>query len=536
MIRSHSIFPLILAVAGATFAPVAAWGQTGHRGLISRTDAQRFGLERAWFTQLAGGSFQGEVIDLHLHVSPVSTRFSCEVTWDEGRGRRIFRSTDLDTSGQPYGEERARRRAEIHKEELGRLGVEAELVERADTPVTTLYAVTDRGVIHALDAETGQTVWMTSVGLPRHPTLGVGVNEELVAVLNGTTLYILDRHDGSVRWTRRTAGIPGAAPAMTGTFCFVPMFNGAVEAFNLANPAHFAGIYQSTGRVLHQPLVTPTKISWPTDRGALYVGYAHQYGILYRLETERSIEARPAFANELFYFGTRDAYFYAMRERDGGIAWTLTLGEPILQSPVVMDKQLFVVGANGTLFCRDSLTGVGLWEFPGIRQFLSASSDRVYCIGLDDSLVILNRESRALLGKIDAHSLNFRKTNIYTDRIYLATRTGMLQCFHELEREFPEFHVDIDDLRRRQLPPEEDEEDEDDQQDRRPDRPAPRIEDPFGLPDEDTDEDPFGAPAIDDPFGAPPAIEDPFGAPADMEDPFGAPDDDDEDPFGSPFE
>ncbi|MCS5630156.1 MAG: hypothetical protein NZ744_04950, partial [Pirellulaceae bacterium] len=40
-------------------------------------------------------------------------------------------------------------------------------------------------------------------------------------------------------------------------------------------------------------------------------------------------------------------------------------------------------------------------------------------------------------GKID-----FVMVNAFTDRIYMGTRSGLIQCIHETHREFPMLHVD----------------------------------------------------------------------------------------------
>jgi hypothetical protein len=187
-------------------------GPSRPRGLMSQGDIQRLGMERAWFAQLSLGRSYGEVVDIHQYVSVLDTRYSVEVTWKEGRGRRLIRETDLDSLGVVLGAERAKRRAEVLQGELERLGETAELRERTDTPVITLYASTNRGVVHSIDAETGRTNWVTTIGSPQHPTTEVGANEMYVAVLNGTTLYVLNRDDGTVAWTRVRRGHPWGRP------------------------------------------------------------------------------------------------------------------------------------------------------------------------------------------------------------------------------------------------------------------------------------------------------------------------------------
>ncbi|NLE39994.1 MAG: PQQ-binding-like beta-propeller repeat protein, partial [Pirellulaceae bacterium] len=125
--------------------------------LIAPSDAARGGLDRAWFTQ---------------------------VRLDPGRAKvehlRLFEAT-------------------------GRLP-------------DTLFVQTDRAAVHAIDAETGRTLWVRLVGSPNHPSMAVGASDEIVGVVNGTTLYLIDRADGRIVWTRRVAGVPADGPVLTDHF------------------------------------------------------------------------------------------------------------------------------------------------------------------------------------------------------------------------------------------------------------------------------------------------------------------------------
>ena len=45
----------------------------------------------------------------------------------------------------------------------------------------TLYVQTSRALIHAIDAETGQTLWAKTIGRPEHPSMTPGVYRDLLA-------------------------------------------------------------------------------------------------------------------------------------------------------------------------------------------------------------------------------------------------------------------------------------------------------------------------------------------------------------------
>ena len=79
-----------------------------------------------------------------------------------------------------------------------------------------LFVLTSAGVVQAMDANTGATKWITRIGKPDYPSLGPAANEHLVGVMNGSTLYLLDRATGGIMAQRRVGGPPGGGPALCG--------------------------------------------------------------------------------------------------------------------------------------------------------------------------------------------------------------------------------------------------------------------------------------------------------------------------------
>src|SRR5690606_29766461 len=62
-----------------------------------------------------------------------------------------------------------------------------------------LFVLSSAGVIQAMDAHTGETIWVTRIGNPKYPSLGPAANAHTVGVVNGSTLYLLDRATGGLR-------------------------------------------------------------------------------------------------------------------------------------------------------------------------------------------------------------------------------------------------------------------------------------------------------------------------------------------------
>ena len=76
-----------------------------------------------------------------------------------------------------------------------------------------LYVQTDRAMVHAIDAETGETLWAKLVGRPEHPSLTPGASADLLAIINGSRLYICNRYNGDLLYETQIDGAPARGPA-----------------------------------------------------------------------------------------------------------------------------------------------------------------------------------------------------------------------------------------------------------------------------------------------------------------------------------
>ncbi len=175
-------------------------------------------------------------------------------------------------------------------------------------------------MLTGLDAETGRSLWSVQVGKPEHLNSEPAANEKVVAVINGSMLYALDRATGHILWNKQVTGTPGAGPGVSETLIFVPMINGLIEGYELELGAkQKPWIYKSAGRVLVSPMVTPQTISWTTEKGYFYVADPASLGIRYRLETRAAIQSRPAYWTPDLFACSTDGSVYAVNETTGKI-------------------------------------------------------------------------------------------------------------------------------------------------------------------------------------------------------------------------
>jgi outer membrane protein assembly factor BamB len=120
-----------------------------------------------------------------------------------------------------------------------------------------LFVQTTGAIVHALDAETGRSAWVELVGRSDRFSAEPAANSKFVAVVNGSTLYLIERQTGRIEWSRKLRGSPGAGPVLTETHAFVPMINGVLEGYVLATrDQQTPWIYQSLGRIFNQPVIS----------------------------------------------------------------------------------------------------------------------------------------------------------------------------------------------------------------------------------------------------------------------------------------
>jgi len=475
----------LLAMLGIAASPVVSLAQVSKQGLLSAEGAQRAGLTRMWFTHLQMDSSRGKMQGLHQHISAAHAHTEFEVTH---RGRSyLFSERDLNAFGDPVGVEGAKQNALKKMAALaGAAGVvpppasapaaaappaegapadpnatpadpnaapaaaDAPKLLMHVVPEITIYATSERGLVHALDGETGKTKWASFVGDPRFPTSNCGASDDVVAVFNGSKVYVLKTSDGTVAWEKSIPGAPVEGPAVSDDYVYVPLLSGKVEAYWVNYPKRAATTFKTMGHPTTQPIILNNSVVWSTDRGHVYIASAHDGKVKYRVETKDNVVSPAGFLPPDRIFATsQDGYLYCVRELRGGIAWRFSTGESISHAPIGVRDTVYVISDGGTMYAIDAEVGAEKWTTSGIRGFIAATSDRLYCTDITASLVVIDSRSGSRVASIAAPELEVRMVNSETDRIVVGTPSGLLQCFREVDRKWPEIRLMQDGTRKK---------------------------------------------------------------------------------------
>lgn len=317
-------------------------------------------------------------------------------------------------------------------------------VDPARSRVTTwylyydaIYSVTDSGVVTALNSETGEQLWTRQVGTPGHPAFGPGANNERLGIVSGSKLYILNRKSGRLEWVRELGSAPSSGPALSSKFAFVALVTGRIEGYDLLDPVTQPWYYQSSGRTFLRPTVTGRVVSWPTNTGILYVGRADNPGILFRLETNGDIVTSPAQKSPNLYITSLDGYLYCVNELTGVEKWRYSTGYSITSSPAVVENTAFVASFEPALHAVDAVTGDGKWIANGVSHFAALGKERVYASDQRGNLLILEAATGRMVGRLPVAEGTSTLVNYQTDRIFLVSDRGLVQCLHEIGATVP---------------------------------------------------------------------------------------------------
>ncbi len=538
-----------------TFLSLTPFASVSAQDLMPSRVMQQLGLTQAWARPVSVPIGAQSIADQQLFVHEENPREYVEVVMvpaadtaksdaaktsadatasggkvAEGKVLARIATDQLQGDGKPIGRQEAERLANNHIRRLKRRGIDAKINVRS-VPRVNLYTLGTDGTLESRDAETGEPYWMINLGDPRLPFMAIGVSEKFLTIINGANLLQVDAATGEVIVELPMPSVPGFGATNAGEFALIPMIGGGIKGYPLVDPTIDPFLQQVAGAAMSLPTKSPdsSRTAWSTDRGFVYViEMEGTPSLLFRLKTDGLVAARLAAASgDRFFFGSDSGQVYGLRAtRSGQVMWSQPLGEPFYNEPTIFNDQVLLRSTYGNLFSLHIDDGHMTWDQPvtSIGNLLGVLDGKLYATTLSGVLTVVDLETGKRIASFpEVQPVKFL-VNTLTDRLYLVSDDGDVQCIKVEGADLPTFNAQPD-----TNPPLENEDG------------SPKSEStapPFGG-----DTDPFGAGGVDpfgaggaDPFGAGGA--DPFGGGgnAPMEDPFGAAGGAAADPFGGdPF-
>ena len=237
-----------------------------------------------------------------------------------------------------------------------------------------------------------------------------------------------------------------------------------------------------------------TRLIWANSKSFISIANAYGIGVEYSIATNDVVAHSPAYhpPNTILY-ATKHGTLYSMSADKPSILWRYPTGDWTHQRPIPIGDTVYYITDSIGLHAVSLNNGAPKWTSRDIGKFLSATDKHLYVLDRANRLIVLNKDNGSRIATFATEELDLTYTNLHSDRIFIGTRRGRLQCVHELANHWPQLQVGV-------------EAPNDDAPNAKPAgapaaQPKPKNADPFGN-------DPFDAPKKENPGEA---AKDPFG-------------------------
>ncbi len=408
--------------------------------LIQQSIVERHGLTRAWFTQVPVDGVRGEI----TYIVPdeglllVETSLATLHAIDAESGRIVWTAefgNPRSPSLRPAGNGRVPPKVVAPAADASADAADAGAADAAppDQPADAAAKAAPRA------GKADAAAALTSLA-KRH--------DKVIAVVNGSTLYLLNRSDGSryldpkndIEWKVVLRNAPVAGPLVTDDMVYVPVVGNQIECYSIYDSRQSPGYLTGSGRNDVPPVLVGDRVAWPSDTGVIHITAPNSLSVRHRIDTSGPILSMIAAWPPLAYAGSVDGYLYCVNENSGEVQWKFTLGSAMRHAPVAIKDAVYAIVDDGGLY-RIGAAGHEDWFNPAARHFLAASPSRVYATDSFHRLIILNAATGATMDTVALPSLVQPIVNSETDRIIFSSAAGLVQSLHEPELVQPENYL-----------------------------------------------------------------------------------------------
>ena len=317
-----------------------------------------------------------------------------------------------------------------------------------------VYVQASSGTTTAFDLQSGRRLWSLQLGRPDHPSIAAVTTEDEVLITIGMTLYGVDKFSGRMLWQIRLPSYPSTRPTTDGVRVYLGMLDGSLYAYNLEtihqlynenllpqwSEEALRWRYSTAGAVTTPAVVAGLAVCFASQDGSLYAVTAADRDIIFQFETTASASAPLEYANGLLYLPTKNYKLYCIDVLSGQTRWDFVSGAPVNSKPVVFESDLFLTPDRGGLYCLSPATGRQKWWRPRLTELLAVTPQIIYSSDEDGNVVVLDRKEGASRGVLPLQRFTNRVHNERTDRLIVASPSGLVVCIHERGREYPIYH------------------------------------------------------------------------------------------------
>jgi outer membrane protein assembly factor BamB len=214
--------------------------------------------------------------------------------------------------------------------------------------------------LRCIDLSTAKTRWKRDADdVDGEPLL---VGDTLVAVNIQGLVMAIDARTGKTLWERKMDGSFYNSPAQCGDALFLAADNGKLWSMDIdSGRIHWQTRLEV--RIAATPVLDADKIYIGSPQGRFFALSQTDGSVLWQRETTGGIFETASVLENRVYFGTSQGIFYCLDSEDGTILWQHDTGSVIGTSPLVTKEHVFFGTLNRMLLMADRRTGEIVWQF-----------------------------------------------------------------------------------------------------------------------------------------------------------------------------
>lgn len=348
-----------------------------------------------------------------------------------------------------------------------------------------LFVSSDKGLLHCLDAETGQLLWSQAISDVPGEVFPPALTKNFVYMATGSKVSQIDRKTGQILFTLELPSAVTSGPAANEDYCFVQTIDNHISAIALKPDPDDASkvwpykrkytlpriswFYDAGSLLSNPPIVIHDRVIFASANGVVYQSLISQRSLFYRFIPGSKISAPISYRAGTLYVATVNYNLYAIDMMTGEPLWRFPSGFPVTRQPVPFESEVFLTPDGGGLFSISNDDGIVRWVSDSVNRVVAVSQSRVYGMSWTNRFVILDREDGAVIGGWMSPDFPIAAYNQTTDRIFLATERGLIQCLAEAANVQPFLHEPISSEQESATPPEGPNEDSGDKEATEPD-------------------------------------------------------------------
>jgi outer membrane protein assembly factor BamB len=257
-----------------------------------------------------------------------------------------------------------------------------------------VYAGDLSGVLHAVNAADGKSVWTLKTGAEVKSS-PVAVGERLLFGSYDGNLYCVAARTGSVHWKFTTSSYVHCTPGVFEGLTFIAGCDEIFRAIRITDGKEVFHI-SSGGYNAASPAIAGKAAYFGNFNNEVLGLSLATHRVLWRYEhPERHFPfySSPAVADGKVVIGGRDKIIHCLDARTGKALWTFMTNARVDSSPAISGGRIYAGSNDGRLYVLDLATGKKLSEFnaggplsasPAIangKLVIGSQDGKLFCLG-----------------------------------------------------------------------------------------------------------------------------------------------------------